>query len=334
MAHDRSAVALLSYCCDTGVGVAGYDFYSHLPFSRWIIAPHRTFGVSARRLDQNCVILDAEPEAQDLAHCLDGITALFCIERPYVRGLFSLAHERGIRLILMPNAEWFAPDDPEMALVDTFIAPTLACAEYLRATGFDEKTVYVPHPIDTSRFQFRRRDFATSFLHCHGWGGYLNRKGTDIFLTAARDCPDIPFFVAHQARIRDPPENVVLSPATLEPELQYVNGDICIQPSRWEGVGLQILEAMSCGLPTLIPDAPPMNEYLVSGQLCVPASPKPIKIGGRDWVQWEVDPHHLTSAIRDLHKSEIAELSIASRRFAEARSWDELKPSYSDILGI
>jgi hypothetical protein len=41
-------VALLSYRCDTGVGLTGFDFYSHLPFARWVVVPHPRLGITAR----------------------------------------------------------------------------------------------------------------------------------------------------------------------------------------------------------------------------------------------------------------------------------------------
>ena len=50
-------IALISYCCDTGVGFAGFDFYSHLPFFRWIIVPHHRLGVTDKRTDSRCHIL-------------------------------------------------------------------------------------------------------------------------------------------------------------------------------------------------------------------------------------------------------------------------------------
>jgi glycosyltransferase involved in cell wall biosynthesis len=37
----------------------------------------------------------------------------------------------------------------------------------------------------------------------------------------------------------------------------YLKGDIAIQPSRWEGIGLNILESMACGLSVILPNAEP-----------------------------------------------------------------------------
>jgi glycosyltransferase involved in cell wall biosynthesis len=47
---------------------------------------------------------------------------------------------------------------------------------------------------------------------------------------------------------------VTLAGPSATREALYDAGDIAVQPSRWEGVGLQILEAMACGLPVVTTD--------------------------------------------------------------------------------
>jgi glycosyltransferase involved in cell wall biosynthesis len=41
----------------------------------------------------------------------------------------------------------------------------------------------------------------------------------------------------------------------------YHLGDVYVYPSRLEGIGLTIAEALSCALPVIVPDFPPMNEF-------------------------------------------------------------------------
>jgi glycosyltransferase involved in cell wall biosynthesis len=334
MLERASTVALMSYCCDTGVGLAGFDFYSHLPFGRWIVVPHRKLGITARRLDSRCHVLPQELEPGSLKDSLDGISTIFCIERGYYPGLFRLARKMGLRTILMPNAEWLDLSDPDIAAVDTFIAPTLACFDLLKKEGLESRSDYIPHPIDTSRFRFHEREYAETFLHCHGWGGYKGRKGTDIVLKAARCCPEMSFVVRCQQAVENLPSNTIVYGPTPEPEQQYALGDISIQPSRWEGVGLQILESMSCGLPTLVPDAPPMNEYQKDSRLCIPAHGSTVMIGTRPWLQWEMDHECLLAALRNLHNEPISDLSLQARKTMEMRSWLMMRDAYMCALGM
>lgn len=326
--------ALLSYCCNCGVGIAGLEFYRHLPFSRWLVVPHRRLGISSRFLDSRCLILPQELEPDTLIRSLEGIDILFCIERGYYPGLLRAARKLGVRVILMPNAEWFEPCDPDISGVDAFIAPTIACLEMLIEAGFGSRTEYIPHAIDTDRFRFRSRERANIFLHCRGWGGYKQRKGTDILLRSTSLCSEVDFIVASQEQLDIDFGNVCLQPSTVEPQEQYESGDVCIQPSRWEGVGLQILEAMACGLPTIVPDAAPMNEYPIDRTLCIPAHPSKIQIGKKLWVQWEMDFRMLANRIKMLHREPIDELSVATRRAIERRSWAALKPVYLKAMDM
>jgi len=42
----------------------------------------------------------------------------------------------------------------------------------------------------------------------------------------------------------------------------YTKGDVYVYPSRLEGIGLTVAEALASGLPCIVPDNAPMNEFL------------------------------------------------------------------------
>ena len=79
---------------------------------------------------------------------------------------------------------------------------------------------------------------------------------------AARRLPHAPFLVYSQTNDLPPmPGNVEVRPAMNSNEDLYRDGDVCIQPSRWEGLGLPLLECQAAGMPMITIDAPPMNEH-------------------------------------------------------------------------
>jgi glycosyltransferase involved in cell wall biosynthesis len=45
----------------------------------------------------------------------------------------------------------------------------------------------------------------------------------------------------------------------------FAAADVCLAPSRWEGLGLHLYEAMALGLPVICNDNPPMNEIVRHG---------------------------------------------------------------------
>ena len=65
---------------------------------------------------------------------------------------------------------------------------------------------------------------------------------------------------------RDPRVEVVLADLPTDQHLrQFAAADVCVAPSRWEGLGLHLYESMALGLPVITNDAPPMNEVIAHG---------------------------------------------------------------------
>ena len=56
---------------------------------------------------------------------------------------------------------------------------------------------------------------------------------------------------------------------------QFASCDVCLSPSRWEGLGLPLYEAVAFGIPTITNDSPPMNEIVLDdvNGICVDSVP-------------------------------------------------------------
>ena len=66
---------------------------------------------------------------------------------------------------------------------------------------------------------------------------------------------------------RDPRVEVVIEDLPTDEHLRlFASADICVAPSRWEGLGLHLYEAMALGLPVITNDNPPMNEVIRDGE--------------------------------------------------------------------
>ena len=62
-------------------------------------------------------------------------------------------------------------------------------------------------------------------------------------------------------------ERVTVIPYTDQPYHYYRNADVLAFPSRMEGLGTAVLEAMACGLPVVAYDIPPIRE--IGGEIHV-----------------------------------------------------------------
>lgn len=326
-------VGLVGFAGDTGLGNAARDFYIHLPFARWLVIDHPRFGINRSCLDNRCTIGGVNMPGAAVDAWLDGLDAVFAIQHGYVPQLCQRAKRRGLLTVLLVNAEWFAAAHPDIVDFDRFIAPTAVCAMLLNGAGFGDRTISLPHPIDTDRFAFRQRERAEVFLHVAGHDDG-DRKGTSFVLEAARRCPEVPFIVRAQDDVGPVPANVRLLGPVDRPEELYALGDVAIQPSRYEGVGLPILEAMASGMPTIVPDGLPMNEYPADPAFVVPAKRGWGNLVGQPFPVVEIDIDALVARIRSLHHTSIAAQSEAARARMVERSWQQLGPAFFAALGF
>jgi glycosyltransferase involved in cell wall biosynthesis len=66
-----------------------------------------------------------------------------------------------------------------------------------------------------------------------------------------------------RAARKDPRIEVVLTDLPTDEHLRlFASADVCVAPSRWEGLGLHLYEATALGLPVITNDNPPMNEIV------------------------------------------------------------------------
>lgn len=111
------------------------------------------------------------------------------------------------------------------------------------------------------------------FFSNQGWIGLGIRKGLDSIVDAMdslRDDPpevcihcQLPVDAALQVIGRESlPPHVIWEDATVPPPGLYHVGRVVVQPSKLEGLGLSLVEAMAAGRPIITTDAPPMHAWV------------------------------------------------------------------------
>jgi len=148
------------------------------------------------------------------------------------------------------------------------------------AFSYLQNAYYTPWGVDLNWFKpSERPEF--SFFHNAGWAGTGMRKGTIETLRAFRELmqqykghagyPNFSLLVHTQKSISSYPgwvrelfkfPQIKIHEGTLRKPGLYNKGMIYVAPSRIEGLGLHILEALASGLPVITTNAPPMNEYV------------------------------------------------------------------------
>lgn len=118
-----------------------------------------------------------------------------------------------------------------------------------------------------------------TFFHNAGWLGVNYRKMTPAVILAfdavSRHFPDITLFVHSQVdfdklpstitRIIKENPRITYHVGTEPAPGLYHKGRILVFPSKLEGLGLPLSEGLACGLPAIVTNAPPMNEFIKNG---------------------------------------------------------------------
>jgi glycosyltransferase involved in cell wall biosynthesis len=159
-------------------------------------------------------------------------------------------------------------------------AATIICAKHTFEIfkGF-KNAHYIEWGVDTNLFTFSHALDKCTFFHSAGWGGINYRKCTPQVIDAFYDLhtiiPDNLFLHTQRDAF---PKTTISKIQELEDKKRltmhvgsvswpglYNKGIIHVAPSRLEGLGLYLPEGLSCGMPTITTDAPPMNQFIIDG---------------------------------------------------------------------
>ena len=342
----RLRIGLVGPCSGFGLGHQTRDLATHLGIDRWLIPEHR--GAVPGHFPCRVDAVPRELSPPELEAWLEGLDLVLFVERPFYSKLTRVAASLNVRVVCIPNWEWLHPGLEWLDDVDLMLCPTrhteILLAQWRRQFRFDWQVAHVPWPIDVQRFHFRRRDVCRRFVYVHGSGGAtagardgltpgLRRKGLEVLLAAARVVPRIPIVVyASLEDATQAPSNVELRAPPIDNALLYHDGDVCVQPSHWEGLGLPLLECQASGMPLITTGAPPMNEHqplavvpaiqeavYLEREFCVPAA--------------RIQPEALAGILQLWHGRRIGRYSSRARRFVERRhSWRVAQPRILRVL--
>lgn len=176
--------------------------------------------------------------------------------------------------------------------------------------------LYVPWGVDLGLFaraeiQPPKKKHFTFF---HSLGYNPNRKGSDLLISAFRSMPeeDIRLILHAQRPLSDFPSlvdavsddsRITWIDQEVAPPGLYHLGDVYVYPSRLDGIGLSLPEALASGLPAIVTDEAPMNEFVqegVNGWL-VPVSAYRKRADGYYWELSEVAASDLARVMRSVY---------------------------------
>lgn len=319
----RRRIGLVGYNVQTGLGNLNHQIVEHCEIDSWLVRPHSQLGVGD------------EPVMCDVTVCREGgkieewvksNDVVVFAETPYYHDLVDLCVKHNKRIVCIPMIEWL-PQDVKSGwpkLVDLFICPTLQCYNMIRT---DLPCVHFPWPVDTDKFAFKHRTIVSNFLFINGHGGWKGRKGGHVIKEALKLWPEMPLFVRSQTRDIWPGADHL--PTVEDNKDLYDQGDVLLAPHCVDGIGLEILEAMSSGMPVLSTDGPPWDElYRIDG---IPATSSLRKVR-RDMHWYEARADRLVEMCKYMLGTNVGNISYKSRIAAEERSWNEKHEELTELI--
>jgi glycosyltransferase involved in cell wall biosynthesis len=326
-------IGLVGWNSKFGLGHVNRDLARELDVVAWL-AP---VSESSPELLPVCRYAPSDISDRELAEWLDRLDVVIFVEQPAFPRLTQVARQLGIPVICIPHWEWIEPGLEWVEDVDLMICPTRHTLEILRQWkrrfGFSWDLELVPWPIDVRRFRFRERQQCRSFLFVGGRGGckakltgrdeIVRRKGLSVLLRAAEILPHCQFIVYSEEKRSSWPANVSVGRFATHNHQLYREGDVCVQPSYWEGIGLPLLECQAAGIPLVTIDAAPMNEYQPLATVPVRSTSVGIIAGGREIPVPNIEPRDVADVLANVHGRSIVEASRKAFEYVNCEhSWD------------
>jgi glycosyltransferase involved in cell wall biosynthesis len=294
------------------------------------------------------------PAEEYLAWVADNdIEAVLC-DQNYQFSELATLRSRGVRTVGRFVWEHFTADHVAGAREAFDVVYSLTHAEQARYAEMGLDTPYVPwgcHPElieagNAARESRVERRESVTFVFPGGFLGH--RKPLEPVLEAveATDDPRLRLIVkaqverkqlrvAEDAARRDPRVELRLADEPTADHLRALAScDVCLAPSRWEGLGLPLYEAIAFGMPAITNDAPPMNEAIHEGVNGVLVSSKRNGTARSGIPALDPDVGELRAAIDRLaDDSARAELAAGAVRVRDTeRRWADTVTGIGELL--
>jgi glycosyltransferase involved in cell wall biosynthesis len=324
---DFSRWGVFAHKDDTGFGRQASDARAILGIRHHLVIPserlvdHPIDGVTERWLPHDA------PEAQ-VRSLLSGLEGILFFERhSWHPEILRIAREMDIFTVCVPNWEWFYGRAHQWSYCDLFVCPSRFTEKIVRSYGFTN-TCFLPWLIDLSKLPHRQISGpARHFIHNAGIVDRDDRKGTRDTIKAFCRLKrrDIRLTVRIQNEVELPPfderVNVQFGNLSSVSEL-YLTGDICIQPSKMEGIGFMVLEPVCAGMPVITTNYPPMNEFVHQHELRCRTRWRKRRAFASQWIS---HAHLKLPRISDLSRriewaasTDLSSVSTDNRQWAEA----------------
>lgn len=256
----------------------------------------------------------------------------------------------GVRTIGRFVWEQFSTEDVEPATHALDVVYSLTDCERERYARLGIDSPRVPWGIHPELLEFApggagaEGDGSVTFLYP---GGFMTkRKPVKEVLEAFRRIPDPGLRLVLKAQVErkqrlldrasrdDPRVEVILGDLPTAEHLRlFASADVCLAPSRWEGLGLHLYEAIAFGMPVITNDNPPMNEVIEDGINGLLVRGLRTGEASSGIPAFDPDVDELAGAIQRLIDPQLrAALAGGARKARERLGWERTVQGYAELI--
>ena len=338
-------IGLIARADSRGLGVQTKAFYDNMQPAKTLVVDCPSAKPLPLRFDwyPDATVVHGLPSNDDLERFVYELDVVFTCETAYNNDLYRIARKRGVRTVLQYNHEFFEHlHQPRLHKPDVFAAPSLWRMDEVHF----ENLVLLPVPVDTRKFTINESREARRFLHIVGRPAIYDRNGTldvlkalpyiktDIQVTLRCQEPGYVESMLHQVPNIPGNVQVTVEPGDVENYWDmYTGHDVLLMPRRFGGLCLPVNEALAAGMPVIMPNIAPNNQWLPADWL----------VGASKTATFHAHTHVDVHAVNpEAYAAKISEWADNSsifqaqqqlaQEYARWLSWTALKPLYHKVL--
>jgi 1,2-diacylglycerol 3-alpha-glucosyltransferase len=276
----------------------------------------------------------------------NSIEAVLCDEN-YQFDEINHLREQGVRTIGRFVWEYFGDEYVHGARTafETIYSLTLCERDRYRELGIESP--YVPWGIHPELLEPIAAERDPSVIRFYFPGSFLGRRkpirkvvkafgraeGDHLRLVISAQVASKDEFL-NEAAAKDPRIELAL---TDDPEdvhrARFASCDVCLAPSRWEGLGLPLYEATAFGLPIVTNDKPPMSEMVLDGRSGILVASVANGEARSGITAWDPEPAALTAAIEKLgDRAELERMREGVAELRTRRAWRHTVAGLAELL--
>ena len=334
-------LGLIARADNRGLGQQTWSYFRNLHPVKTLVVDCASQQPLPLHLDRfpGAAVVHGLPSVKDYRWLCTGVDVVLTAETGY-GNLWAEAQRSNTRTVLACNVEFLnKQDNPSL-----WAAPSL-----WRFDEIPDRKTFLPVPIETDRFPVRRWPvYATAkrFLHIVGrptWNGRqdLNRNGThDVIkalhhvtaeITVTFKCQAEGYVESLLTRAAIPGNVTVRVESGDAPNYwdAYTDQDVLLMPRRFGGLCLPVNEALGAGIPALMTDISPNNQWLPKAWL-TPARYTDSFVAKQRVECFTVDHEAYAHRIDEFATSArvFADARMEAQRLAAELSWTSLRDTY------